>query len=79
VLEDLKAQWDKQRGICPYSGKTMVLERRSLMHQASLDRIDSNKGYEIGNIQFVCLIMQYAKNGFSDAQVKEFFSSFVNN
>lgn len=42
---------------------------------ASLDRIDSSKGYVKGNVQFVCLSMNYAKNGFSDQQIKDFVDS----
>lgn len=40
--------------------------------QPSLDRIDTNKGYEMGNIRVVWLVENYARNSFSDEQVIEF-------
>lgn len=40
--------------------------------QPSLDRIDSERGYEVGNIRIVWLIENYARNNFSDDQLIEF-------
>ena len=37
--------------------------------RASLDRIDSDKGYVPGNIQFVSVIIQFAKNKWTDKEV----------
>lgn len=57
----------------------MVLPRTAIgfsehsPYQASLDRIDSSKGYIEGNVEFVCLAVNYAKNGFSKEQMIEFF------
>jgi hypothetical protein len=44
------------------------------MTKASLDRIDSTKGYIKGNVEFVCLAINYAKNKFS----KEDTLTFLN-
>jgi hypothetical protein len=74
-VADLLNQWDKQEGICPYTGKQMLLVSKHLPEQASLDRIDPDKGYTIDNIQFVCLFIQYGKNSFKDEQVKDFIST----
>ena len=41
-------------------------------NRASLDRIDSAKGYIKGNIQFVSLIVQYAKNDWNGKVIFEF-------
>lgn len=77
TVEDLKLQFDKQGGICPYTGLKMELtgQRETKITQASLDRIDSNKGYIIGNIEFVCLGVNYAKNGFSKEITLDFFKN----
>lgn len=40
--------------------------------RASLDRIDSKKGYIKGNIQFVALIVQLAKNDWDEKVIYEF-------
>lgn len=83
TLQDLKNQWEKQKGICPYTGIQMSLEECSSTrnrndmtpNQASLDRIDSNVGYIKGNVEFVCVAINYAKNGFSKSQIIEFIKN----
>jgi hypothetical protein len=64
----LKELWEKQNGICPYTGLKMILSRNTLEHsklkslkKASLDRIDSSKGYIKGNVEFVCMAINLAK------------------
>jgi len=66
TLEDLKRQWDCQKGICPYSGIHLILKTSNdPIYKASLDRIDSSKGYIVGNIQFVSQAINYMKNSLS--------------
>lgn len=73
TLDDLKHQWEKQNGICPFSGRKMILatstsEATNLQlnpDTASLDRIVSNDGYTPNNIQWVCVMAQYGKNIFN--------------
>jgi hypothetical protein len=65
-LEYLKEVWEKQKGICPYSGVTLILPKGTrhkvpLQVRASLDRIDSTKGYVIGNVQFVSTLINFMK------------------
>lgn len=78
-LDDLKQQWDIQKGICPYTGWNMLLPKNASgwygeksMKRASLDRIDSSKCYTPANIHFVCLIANYAKNNFLESEMLEF-------
>lgn len=81
TLEDLKVQWDRQHGICPYTGLKMIMpptighyDLDPLLPQtASLDRIDSGKGYEPDNIQFVCTAANLAKCNFTHEQMIEFW------
>lgn len=75
--EYLKELWEKQRGICPITKKKLELrthsyENKSQPYSASLDRIDSSKGYTKGNVRFVALIFNYARNTFSDNEVLDF-------
>lgn len=84
TLTDLINQWDKQQGRCSYSNyqlqfpsnSTVYKKRESNPYFASLDRIDSSKGYEPDNIEFVCVVVNFAKNRFSRDQMVEFFSNF---
>lgn len=84
TLEYLKELWDKQEGKCPYTGWDLLIAPTSgyckmprLPNRASLDRIDSSKGYLQGNVEFVSLIAQYAKNSFDREQVFEFCQAVV--
>lgn len=78
TLEHLKEQWEKQQGQCPYTG--WKLENlpssgsRSELHpaRASLDRIDSSRGYTPDNIQFVAYMANCAKNEFPEEKLFEF-------
>jgi endogenous inhibitor of DNA gyrase (YacG/DUF329 family) len=88
TLEDLKNQWDKQKGICRYTGWAMdnpevsgrdTESRIRTPKRASVDRIDSSKGYEKDNIQFICLIAQYAKNSWPENVIFEFAEAVQNN
>lgn len=78
TLEDLKEVWEQQNGICPYTGYKLILPENGniheidFFHRASLDRIDSTKGYVKGNIQFVATPINYMKNTQSDEAVKNF-------
>jgi len=79
-LQDLKDQWNQQQGICPYTGWKMENpistsgkdKLPKTVRRASVDLIDSSKGYTKGNIQFVCYIAQYAKHSFTKSELLAF-------
>jgi hypothetical protein len=75
TLNDLQEQWERQNGICPYSGISLVIpiyerNHNNPIYSASVDRIDSSKGYIPGNIQFVSTCINYMKNMMSDKDTK---------
>ena len=71
---DAKIAWEKyikQEGVCALSGQKLIMTYdgdRNSSNTASLDRIDSTKGYIIGNIQWVHKNINITK--FSFAQDK---------
>lgn len=78
TLEYIKEVWDNQNGICPYTKMPMHLGTSTLQYKftpttASLDRIDSSKGYVVGNVEFVCTFVNYGKNRFCKEEVLDFF------
>lgn len=79
TLQHLLDLWVKQDGICPLTGWKMVLPENTSgwadstqPKNASLDRIDCSKGYDPGNLRFVCLMANHARNKFTDEQVFAF-------
>lgn len=72
TLAYLKEVWEKQNGVCPYTGLDLVLPDSTAgwkegpnIRNASLDRRDSSKGYIEGNVQFVAIPINLAKSVFS--------------
>src|ERR1035437_203970 len=56
----------QQGGLCALSGlpitiRKMSQSRRDSLTSASLDRIDPKRGYLKGNVQWVCLVLNYMK------------------
>jgi hypothetical protein len=69
-IQDLKEVWEKQNGVCPYLKINLTLSSYSKIEKdpilsASLDRIDSTKGYVKGNVQWISRAMNYLKNNMS--------------
>lgn len=89
-MEYLKELWESQNGICPYTGwriknyPTMLAYEKAVKtpDTASLDRINSKEGYIPGNVEFVSLLVNYAKNNWDkDTLVEIFFpirEKFIN-
>jgi hypothetical protein len=84
TLEDIKQQWERQNGRCPFTGWQLEIPRTTnwaespiTPRRASIDRIDSSVGYVPGNIRFVSVMANYCKNHFSDEEVIEFCRAVV--
>lgn len=50
-IDDLDNLWEKQQGRCAYTNRKLSIATDGCT--ASLDRIDSSKGYYIGNVQYL--------------------------
>lgn len=78
-IDYLQTLLEKQNFKCAYSNIDLLapsnylekLEMTSSPYLISLDRIDSNKGYIEGNVQFVCVCINKAKGSYNDEQFKE--------
>lgn len=84
TIDDLKEIWEIQKGVCPYLGIELTLNtygkiNKDSITSASLDRIDSKKGYIKGNVQWVSRAMNYLKNDMSEEQVQEILILIVKN
>ena len=80
TLDDILEQWEKQNGICVYSGVKLnhPNDGGSNINKASLDRIDSSKGYIKGNIQFISITCNHAKNNMSHEEMLTFCETVSN-
>jgi len=66
--------WENQNHKCAYTNIDLILPcyrrkiKTSRIFSASLDRIDSKKGYIIGNVQFVSSAINFMKNDMSNEE-----------
>ncbi|BCW89561.1 hypothetical protein sos41_27270 [Alphaproteobacteria bacterium SO-S41] len=68
MRSELRQMLDDQREICPITGHSMQREDHPVKELvASLDRIDSAKGYQRGNLQWVCRFVNFLKGAKSGA------------
>lgn len=80
-LQYLKNLWDAQKGLCKISGLTMDYTRNPRKHNlynASLDRIDSSRGYIVGNVQWLCWMVNRMKGENSLEQLLEICNNIIN-
>jgi hypothetical protein len=80
--EHLRAVWDSQNGVCPFTGWAISLRpggKRSRgearPEHASVDRVDQTRGYVKGNVRFVALIANFARHVWGDSDVLRFCKS----
>lgn len=68
----LRRLWDKQGGVCPYTGDKMTFTRRQgrVPTNCSIDRINEGDGYVEGNVQLVCYQANVMRAGLTDKQFK---------
>ena len=80
TLADVKQLWERQGGRCPLTGCKMKLKDFKSVsdspqwYDASIDRLDNSKPYEKGNVRFICVMANYARNNFTDKDLIEFCS-----
>lgn len=80
TVEYLQTIWTTQGGKCPLTGWPLTLPHSTMgwrdetnrHKRASLDRIDSSRGYVQGNVRFIAVIADYAKQAYSDQELVEF-------
>jgi hypothetical protein len=87
TVEFLKDLWEAQEGKCALCNMDLVLpvstsgkwETGSRLKKASLDRIDSSKGYVRGNVRFISLMANTALGTSTDEELIEFCKAVGNN
>ena len=64
-LEYLEKLFDEQEGKCKYTGVKLI-QSKNKINSMSIDRIDSNKGYIMGNVVFTSAIVNTMKNDLTE-------------
>lgn len=65
--------WNAQSGKCAITDYPMRFPECNLF-SVSVDRIDSSKGYTEDNVQLVCQGINFAKNKYSNQEIKDFWN-----
>ena len=71
--DDLISLWYSQHGLCYYTDIPMSFDKNDPLSLVSIDRIDSSKGYEKGNI----VLCTYAFNSFKFNYPKDKIIEFI--
>ena len=84
TIDDLKEQWEKQNGICEFTGIKLEISsysriEKNPIYSASLDRIDSSIGYTKDNIRWISRAINWMKNDMSDEMTWELINILVQN
>ena len=73
--DEFRSIWKKQKGKCALSGIDLTLEHGSIATpnptRMSIDRIDSEYGYTLSNVQLITWQLNSAKNVWSNQQLIE--------
>lgn len=83
--DDVLALWENQKGLCSVTGLPMekvkalktTRARYKNLYRASVDRIDSEKGYTKNNIRLVCAHVNIMKMDLTDEQLKFWCESIL--
>ncbi len=78
TITDLENLWSKQNGICYYTNQPMSYEL-GYKNSVSVDRINSSKGYIIGNIALCKKQVNIMKNDATLEELFNFCESILNN
>ena len=79
TLDYLLELWNEQKGICALSGLQMTYERYNgrIGTNISIDKIDRDRGYVMGNVQLVCMACNQIKSDLSEEEMYNFCKKIV--
>jgi hypothetical protein len=80
-IDQLQEIWTKQNGKCALTGwdMTMILGQGNINTNASIDRIDSTKGYVEDNVQFVCRVVNVFKSNATEEVLYNMCEAIIKN
>ena len=79
TLEEAWKLFERQDKKCALSGISLKFSSKAYFNTASLDRIDSSKGYELGNVQWVHKHVNFMKRDFEQNYFIDLCKKIVEN
>lgn len=82
VTLKIEEAWElflKQKKKCALSGVDLEISGTAIYNTASIDRIDSSKGYELGNVQWVHKHINFMKRTYSQEYFIDMCKKVANN
>ncbi len=86
TIQDVSNLWDTQSGVCAVTGLPLETENTTEAYDnsrnpfgPSIDRIDSTRGYVVGNVRLVVTIANVAMNNWGDTVMEEVFTNVLQN
>lgn len=77
--EELKQLYNDQKGMCAITGVPMYATTKETDLSASPDRIDCDKGYELGNVRLICSRVNMMRMDLPDHELAWWCRAVVNN
>lgn len=82
TIDDLKSQWEKQKGKCYWLGIDMSLEDLFVSRSpfaVSVDRIDSSEGYSKNNIVLTTRFANVGRGAYQGTDFQERLTALLDN
>lgn len=77
-IEDVASLYEVQNGRCALTGWPIGWSEQHWNHSASIDRIDNDSGYHVGNIQLVHKSVNMARGGMPLSEFVEMCTAVAN-
>ncbi len=78
TIKYIRSLFEKQKGKCYWLGIDLDSDGKCKLRKPSLDRLDNNKGYEVGNVVITSLFANTGRRDASISEMKSFVSNFIN-
>lgn len=69
TLEDVMRVYERQGGLCAITGVELTHSAHTPQTNASIDRVDSDLGYEPDNVRLVCAVVNIMRNRLTDEEL----------
>lgn len=81
TVEQMVDLFEKQNGKCALTGMDLIIkmDKKNRHDTVSIDRIDSDKGYTLDNVQLICYAINRFKSNMPDNMFMEFISRLYTN